>query len=428
MHATAIARIEKPLPTSVTKSGGTRYMPIRLKEVLANNNIPQTEWGDAIVQTGGRSEGRGISQPTGTQLLNWGIWPKRTPSDVIKKQTEDFLRANGVPENQIATAWEETDNDQAYRPPRPTPSNKPRQVKKPEPQLEEDNLPENQMLSAAAKQHFKIFKDPFVDDVQAPDDVFLDADQRYIREAMHQTAKHGGFIAVIGESGAGKTTLRRDLLDRIAREGSDVTVIQPRIIDKGRLTAGAICDATICDVSQEVPARSLEGKARQIERLLIGSSRSGNAHVLIIEEAHDLTVQTLKYLKRFWELEDGFRKLMAIILIGQPELKNKLDERQNWEAREVIRRCEVAELRPLNGNLEEYLALKFKRIGKTIDELFDKDAFDAIRERLTLRRGRTDMGVSMLYPLVVNNTITKALNLTAEIGAPKVSAEIIKEV
>lgn len=428
MHATAKSFIEKPLPACVQLSGGTRYMPIRLKVVLADYGIAQTEWGNTIVQTGGRSKGRGISQPTGTQLLNWGIWPKTTPTDVIKSQTEKFLRLQDVPEEVIKTIWEELGEDDVYAPPRRGHTNTPQVVKSPRHQLEEDNLPETEMLSAAAKKHFKIFKDPFVDDVQDPDDVFLDADQRYIREAMHQTAKHGGFIAVIGESGAGKTTLRRDLLDRIAREGSDVTVIQPRIIDKGRLTAGAICDAIICDVSQEALARSLEGKARQIERLLTGSSRSGNAHVLIIEEAHDLTVQTLKYLKRFWELEDGFRKLMAIILIGQPELKNKLDERQNWEAREVIRRCEVAELRPLNGNLEEYLALKFKRIGKTIDELFDKDAFDAIRERLTLRRRGADIGISMLYPLVVNNTVTKALNLTAEIGAPKISAEIIKEV
>ncbi len=39
------------------------------------------------------------------------------------------------------------------------------------------------------------------------------------------------------------------------------------------------------------------------------ASKGGQRHVLIIEEAHDLSVHTLKYLKRFWELEDGFKKL-----------------------------------------------------------------------------------------------------------------------
>jgi type II secretory pathway predicted ATPase ExeA len=284
------------------------------------------------------------------------------------------------------------------------------------------------MLSAAAKKQFHIFKDPFIDDVQSAEDIFLSAEQRYIRESMYTTAKHGGFLAVIGESGSGKTTLRRDLLDRIQREALPITVIMPRIIDKARMTAGAICEAIIRDISQQRPRQSLEAKARQVEEILIGSSRAGNSHVLMIEEAHDLTVQTLKYLKRFWELEDGFKKLLSIILVGQPELKNKLDERQNYEAREVIRRCEIAELLPLNGNLKDYMALKFKRIGKDPRELFESDTYDAIRERLTVRKRGSESVISLLYPLVVNNLITKAFNLGAEIGAKKINAEIIKEI
>jgi type II secretory pathway predicted ATPase ExeA len=287
---------------------------------------------------------------------------------------------------------------------------------------------EVEMLSAAAKKHFQIFKDPFIDDVQKSEDVFLSTEQRYIREAMYTTAKHGGFLAIVGESGSGKTTLRRDLLDRIGRESLQIVPIQPRVIDKGRLTAGLICEAIIRDLSQQKPRQTLEGKARQVEEILIGSSRAGNAHVLLIEEAHDLTVQTLKYLKRFWELEDGFKKLLSIILVGQPELKGMLDERMNYEAREVIRRCEIAELLPLNGNLEEYLALKLNRIGKKLPEVFDKTAFDAIRTRLTvLRRGGANAD-SMLYPLVVNNLVTKAMNLCAEIRADKINADVIKEI
>jgi len=284
------------------------------------------------------------------------------------------------------------------------------------------------MLSQRAKKHFALFRDPFIDDVQSADDVFLSKEQRYIREAMFSTAKHGGFLAVIGESGSGKTTLRRDLIDRIEREGQNIVPIQPRTIDKGRLVAGLICEAIIHDLSQQKPRRSLEGKARQVEEILTGSSRAGNSHVLLIEEAHDLSINTLKYLKRFWELEDGFKKLLAIILIGQPELKRKLDERQNYEAREVIRRCEIAELQPLNGDLEDYLALKFKRIGKDPAELFADDAYDAMRERLRLQRRGSSEFVSMLYPLIVNNLSIKALNLCAEIGAEKVDAEVIKEI
>ena len=283
------------------------------------------------------------------------------------------------------------------------------------------------MLSSAAKTHFKLFRDPFSDDVQSPEDIFLSAEQRYIREAMFATAKHGGFLAVIGESGAGKTVLRRDLIDRVQRESQPVIVIQPRLIDKGTLTAGSICEAIIDDMRPGTPVRrSLEGKARQVERALTESSRAGNAHALLIEEAHDLSVSTLKYLKRFWELEDGFKKLLSIILIGQPELKNKLNERMNYEAREVIRRCEVAELLPLDAHLEGYLALKFRRIGKELSDLCEADAYDAMRARLTQAARNNSGAISMVYPLLINNLVTKALNLCAEIGAQKISADVVK--
>ena len=101
------------------------------------------------------------------------------------------------------------------------------------------------MLSQKAKKHFKLFVDPFIDDVQKPEDVFLSPEQIYIRESMFYVAQHGGFLAVIGESGAGKTTLRRDLIDRIQRENHTITTIQPQIIDKSRLTAGSLCEAII---------------------------------------------------------------------------------------------------------------------------------------------------------------------------------------
>ena len=398
-----------------------KQTPLRLKRLLLELGLSQADMAKAMTLANGVEP----SKATISQIVIRNLWPTKTPKKVLKEQISAWLREVGATEEDIETAFKvDSDPDQPASVIRQNRKVKPARVASPF----ENQLPETEMLSQAARKHFQLFRDPFVDDVQSADDVFLSADQRYIREAMFHTAKNGGFIAVVGESGAGKTTLRRDLIDRIQRDQDQITIIQPRIIDKGRLTAGAICDAIIGDVSSQHPRRSLEAKARQIEELLTGSSRAGNSHVLMIEEAHDLTVQTLKYLKRFYELEDGFKKLLSIILVGQPELKNKLDERQNWDAREVIRRCEVAELQPLNGNLEEYMTMKFKRVGKELADVFDADAFDAIRERLVFRRRGADSGTSMMYPLVVNNAITKALNLAAEIGAPKVNSEIIKEI
>lgn len=399
------------------------YMPLKLKGVLARLGIRQNEWANAIKQEGRGVAGKPLSLSAATQIMNWGTWPKLTSAASIKRQTEELLRRHDVDEVDIAQVWdvEEDDHSRNAHPVNVHLGQKPARL---QPVIEPLEI---EMLSPNAKKHFGMFRDPFVEDVQGPEDVFLAADQRYIREAMFSTAKHGGFLAVVGESGAGKTVLRRDLVDRVQRDSQLIVLIQPRLIDKGTMTAGGICEAIIDDLrpGEKVP-RSLEAKARKVEKLLKDSSRAGNAHALLIEEAHDLSISTLKFLKRFWELEDGFKKLLSIILVGQPELKTKLDERTNYEAREVIRRCEVAELVPLDRNMEEYLTIKFKRVGKPLAELFDKDAFDAIRARLT-RQKAGGKSVSMVYPLVVNNLVTSALNLAAEIGADRVGADVIKE-
>ena len=395
--------------------------PLKAKRLLLVLGLSQVDLCAAIQFPNGDHP----SAYTMTQIMNRNLWPARAPKAWLQQQIKEYFRERGVDEEDIEAALEIDDGSYQpritfHRSPRPA------QATSPINHLEQQ-LPENEMLSQAARQHFKLFRDPFQDDVQAPEDVFLSDAQRHIREAMFITAKHGGFLAVVGESGAGKSVLRRELIDRIRREGHPITCIMPRIIDKGRLTAGAICDSIILDVSLEHPKRTLEAKARQIEKLLAGSRRSGNSHVLIIEEAHDLSVHTLKYLKRFWELEDGFRKLLSIILIGQLELKGKLDERQNWDAREVIRRVELAELLPLNGDLEGYLALKLKRMDKALDMIFETDAFDAIRKRLTLQNS-DGTAIHMQYPLVVNNLVVKSMNLAAEVGASKISAELVMEV
>lgn len=396
-------------------------MPLKLKGVLARHDIKQTEWSAAVAQF----DGRPLGESAATILLNWDQWPKRTPRDSIVQQSSAFLRARGVNDEDIAIAFEPEERGDPYwnAQPRRTRIPAKAEARARNPDIEPVEI---EMLTAEARKHFQLFQHPFENDVQGPQDVFLSADQRYIRENMHQAAKHGGFLAVIGESGSGKTTLRRDLIERTRNES--ITYIQPRVFDKRQLTAGMLCDAIICDVSKEAPKMRLEAKARQVERLLTGSAQAGASHVLIIEEAHDLTVSALKHLKRFWELEYGFKKLLAIILIGQPELKGLLDERQNYEAREVIRRCEVAQLEALNGNLEDYLALKFKRVGKGLDDIFTQDAFDAIRARLTDRR-RGPGGehvITQLYPLVVNGLVTRALNQAAASGAPKIDRAVIE--
>ncbi len=300
---------------------------------------------------------------------------------------------------------------------------------------DETMLLAKQALFPATKKHFSVFTNPFTDEVRSADEVFTSPDVRYVREALFQTAKFGGFMAVVGESGAGKSTLRRDLIDRINNENLPIIVIEPYIIamedndKKGKtLKAAHIAEAVISTLAPlERMKQSPEARFRQLHRVLKDSSRAGNQHVLIIEEAHSLPVPTLKHLKRFFELEDGFKKLLSIVLVGQPELKLKLSER-NFEVREVVQRCEVVELAPLDSCLEQYVEWRLKALGRKSDDIFDRDALDTVRERLILTNARNKAQTSLLYPLAVGNLLTSAMNLAAELGLPKVTADVVKGV
>ena len=285
------------------------------------------------------------------------------------------------------------------------------------------NSVEVEMISQEAMKHYKIFRNPFIDDIQKESDVFMSEEHRYIEMAMLDAAKHSGFLAIIGEVGSGKTVIRRKVMEQLKKDG-DMIIIFPEIIDKTRVNSSSICDAIIMDLSEESPKRTMEAKSRQVHKLLLERAKQGFRSVLILEEAHDLTTSTLKYLKRFQEIEDGYRKLLGIILLGQTELNNLLDESRHIEMREVIRRIQKAEIRGLNGNTKDYLRLKFKRINIKIEDIFDDSAFPALAKRLTTK-DRREKAISHAYPLVVNNYAARCMNLAYEMGEKKVTEAVV---
>lgn len=292
----------------------------------------------------------------------------------------------------------------------------------------------NAGLKPETRQHFKLARNPFVDDVQSPDDVFQTPSVRYVRATLLDCALHHGFVAVVGESGAGKSTLAEDLQERIRTEGRDIQIIKPYVLgmegtdDRGKtLKSTQIAEAIVCALDPQVRLKlSSEARFRQVHELLKVSRRSGHRHLLVIEEAHCLPLATLKHLKRFIELKDGMQRLIGVALIGQPELRDRLGS-QNAEVREVAQRCEIVELEPLDAQLEGYLQHKFARFDLKLEDVFTADAFDAMRARLiyTPRGGRPTDARSLCFPLVVNNLVCRAMNAAAAAHWPQVDAQVI---
>jgi type II secretory pathway predicted ATPase ExeA len=285
---------------------------------------------------------------------------------------------------------------------------------------------EVEMITQEAMKHFKIFRNPFIDDIQKDADIYMSEEHRYIEAAMIDAARHGGFLAVIGEVGSGKSVMRKKVVEQLRRDG-DVLIIFPQIIDKTRVNAGSICDAIVMDLSSDKPKIKLEQKTRQCQKLLFERSKQNYQSCLMIEEAHDLNIQTLKYLKRFYEMEDGYKKLLGIILIGQTELKDIFSEAQHVDMREVIRRVQIAEISGLNGHIKDYLNLKFKRVGTDAEKIFANGAMEALAKRLTTK-DRQNKTISHAYPLLVNNYAAKAMNLAFEMDENKVTEDIVMKI
>lgn len=343
-----------------------------------------------------------FSYPVVLNALNHGRLPVRKLMQ-FKEEVNQFLTGNNVESEGVWAKQPISDQTQI-------------QTHQPEIYLEAE------MLTHASLKYFKLFRNPFLNDIRESKDVYLSEDGRYLLAAMRDAARNQGILALVGDSGAGKSVLRKQLLEELSQDG-DVSIIQPKIIDKSVATAAGLCDAIIEDLSDKKPRRSMEAKARQVEDLLRTASKGGQRHVLIIEEAHDLTVPLLKFLKRFWELEDGFSKLLGIVLIGQTELGIKLNERKNYQLREFIRRCMVENVPALDQEVRPYLTYKFERAGGNVNKVLSEDSFDAIRSRLTTKGN----GASMLYPQIINNLVSKAMNLAQELGEPLVTSDIIKE-
>lgn len=397
---------------------------------MSNQSITHTAQapatpGAALLQAHGITQASickatGMSRSAISRLFSRAEWP-RLDADLLRQQLETYLRSRGLPQPQIQTLCD---------PSQPEPEPATNQTVK-----EETMLLKNESLTPDARKHFALPRSPFVDDVASPDDVFQTASVRYVRAALLDCAVNHSLLAVVGESGAGKTTLAEDLEERIKAEGRDVLVIRPYVLameandQKGKtLKSSHIAEAIAYALDPQLQVKSSpQARFQQVHDLLKASRRSGRRHLLLIEEAHCLPLATLKHLKRFLELKDGMQRLLGVALIGQPELRDRLGS-QNAEVREVMQRCEIVELDPLDADLEGYLKHKFARFGLKVDDVIEPGAVDAIRARLNhtpTRGGRTTGTRSICYPLVVNNLVCRAMNAATKAGWDKVDAQVI---
>lgn len=161
----------------------------------------------------------------------------------------------------------------------------------------------------------------------APDPRYLFMSERHTEALAHLiygVREAGGFIQLTGEVGTGKTTLVRSLLQQIPETADVALILNPQISRNEFLSA--ICEEL--GVSLPGSANNIKDLTNALNAYLLENHSAGRRTILIVDEAQNLRVDVLEQVRLLTNLETNKQKLLQIILIGQPELREILSRNE----------------------------------------------------------------------------------------------------
>jgi general secretion pathway protein A len=223
------------------------------------------------------------------------------------------------------------------------------------------------------KDFYRLTEDPFN---LTPDPRFLfltDKHRDALDHLLYGIRQRKGFICLTGEVGAGKTTLCRRLLNELKDGYHTALILNPMLSQTQMLRA----------IAQEfgIVARCRDrlGYMQILNEFLLAASAQGKDVVLLIDEVQDMPDDTLELTRLLSNLETASRKLLQIVLVGQPELREKLSRPQ---FRQLAQRITVwYHLGTLtHDETDQYLRHRLKIAGAEDGLQFDASAVREIFE------------------------------------------------
>ena len=156
----------------------------------------------------------------------------------------------------------------------------------------------------------------------APDPRYLymtDQHREALAHLLFGIGDEGGFILLTGDIGTGKTTICRSLLNQLPDNADIAFIVNPRLSVNELLQS--ICDELGIAYAEN---SSIKVLVDNLNQFLLESYASGRNTILIIDEAQNLADEVLEQLRLLTNLETSEKKLLQLILLGQPELNDKL--------------------------------------------------------------------------------------------------------
>jgi general secretion pathway protein A len=246
-----------------------------------------------------------------------------------------------------------------------------------------------------------------------PDPRYLYLSERHAEALAHLLYginESGGFIQLTGEVGTGKTTVVRTLLSRVPHHADVAVILNPRVTPVEFLLT--ICEELGLPI-EAADRDSVKQMVDALNRRLLSAHAEGRRIIVIVDEAQNLSAETLEQVRLLTNLETPTQKLLQIILIGQPELRDLLDRN---DLRQLAQRITGRyHLKPLSREETQGYVRHRLRVAGATGEIFTPGA---LRELHRLSSG---------IPRVINVSCDRALLGAYTQEARKVSAGLVRQ-